>query len=121
MEKKLGERRMGTKFLQDRDGKKSKVFVYCLTFASGKCYVGVTGKTSRRLREHRVMAENGREYALNNAWRKYGDPVLTIWERRKASWSPERRAILGAKDKSRYWKVKMLKALALQEKSETNQ
>jgi hypothetical protein len=46
---------------------------------------------------------------------------LAIWERRKASWSPERRAILGAKDKSRYWKVKMLKALALQEKSETNQ
>lgn len=69
---------MGIKSLQDQGGEKSKVFVYCLTFTSGKCYVGVTGKPQHRLRQHQSRSDMGAEYALNNAWRKYGEPKMTI-------------------------------------------
>lgn len=56
-----------------------KGFLYTLTFANGKMYVGITTRPARRFREHKVASERG----INNsivyrAWRMHGDPVINI-------------------------------------------
>jgi predicted GIY-YIG superfamily endonuclease len=63
---------------QKQDGKKSVIFVYCLTFPDGKCYVGVSGKPKLRIRQHQQRSEVGTQPSLNDAWKKNGEPELSI-------------------------------------------
>jgi len=59
------------------DGKEQKNYVYLLTFASGKSYVGVSNNPKRRLMEHWSRSEAG-TYALSYALKKYGNPQMRI-------------------------------------------
>ena len=57
------------------------MIIYLLTFPSGKSYVGQTILAIEdRLQQHRRMAKSG-TFAVNAAWRKYGEPRVTILER----------------------------------------
>lgn len=48
--------------------------LYKLTFANGKCYIGITTETlKRRVQRHVYCARIGRQYALSAAIRKYGE------------------------------------------------
>lgn len=48
--------------------------LYKLTFANGKCYIGITTETlKRRVQRHVYYARIGRQYALSAAIRKYGE------------------------------------------------
>lgn len=56
-------------------------FLYKLDFLSGKSYIGITDKESmsRRLNCHRCEARHNRsDYAVHRAWRKYGEPLVTV-------------------------------------------
>jgi len=58
-------------------------FVYLLTFANGKVYVGMSktnarGLTTDRYRRHAYDANTGKDSPIYNAWRKHGAPVRTI-------------------------------------------
>lgn len=58
-------------------------FVYLLTFANGKIYVGMSksdknGSFTTRYRGHAQSAKNGKNLPIYNAWRKYGDPAQMI-------------------------------------------
>lgn len=55
-------------------------WLYKLEFSSGKIYVGVTKSTpQKRLALHRRDAALGRSTcAVHQAWRKYGEPTMTI-------------------------------------------
>lgn len=55
-----------------------KMYVYLLTFLSGKSYVGITSDTHRRIKEHRLNANRGTNVALSNAICKYGEPVMEV-------------------------------------------
>lgn len=71
-------------------GARLEVSVYLLTFPNGKSYVGITSDLKRRIRDHRKAAEAGKPYALSNAWRKHGEPSVSL--------------ISGAKDyETAYW------------------
>lgn len=53
--------------------------LYKLDFAGGKSYIGITTKTChRRFGNHKDAARRGVATPLYNAWRKYGDPTLTV-------------------------------------------
>jgi len=52
--------------------------IYCLTFKSGKKYIGMTSELMRRrLAVHR-MTLKWSQAAVYRAWRKYGDPEVSI-------------------------------------------
>ncbi len=58
-------------------------FVYILTFANGKVYVGMSrtdakGRSANRYRQHALAAKNGKRSPVYNAWRKHGAPVQSI-------------------------------------------
>ncbi len=53
--------------------------LYKLDFPSGKSYIGVTvGRLCNRIAGHRYTAANGKQQAVYNAWRKYGEPLVTL-------------------------------------------
>lgn len=53
--------------------------VYKLDFANGKSYIGITTKSlNERIKHHARDAANGSEYSVHKAWRKHGEPVLTV-------------------------------------------
>jgi len=55
--------------------------LYKLDFENGKSYIGITTKTAeQRFKGHRgaIYSKRSRCTALYDAWRKYGDPKLTI-------------------------------------------
>lgn len=53
---------------------------YCLTFANGKKYVGITTqRLPERMQKHAHNARNSkRAYPLYAAWRKHGEPTVSI-------------------------------------------
>lgn len=58
-------------------------FVYKLTFANGKNYVGMShtdkrGLFTTRYRCHARSAKTGRDLPIYRAWRKYGRPIQSI-------------------------------------------
>lgn len=58
-------------------------FVYLLTFANGKVYVGMSrtdakGGYTNRLKQHTSAARKGKQLPIYNAWRKHGAPVQSI-------------------------------------------
>lgn len=58
-------------------------FVYLLTFANGKVYVGMSqtdkkGLFTSRYNNHANAAKKGKDLLIYRAWRKYGPPVQTI-------------------------------------------
>lgn len=54
-------------------------YLYKLDFSSGKSYVGVTTKTiSERMSGHRCHANGGRQHIVSRAWRKHGEPTVTV-------------------------------------------
>lgn len=53
--------------------------LYKLDFANGKSYVGITTKSLKtRIKHHAADAANGSQYAVHKAWRKHGEPVMTV-------------------------------------------
>lgn len=53
--------------------------VYKLEFASGKSYIGITTKTAvERFAGHRDSVVKGSKNPVHCAWRKHGEPVLTV-------------------------------------------
>lgn len=54
--------------------------VYRLEFASGKSYIGITRQTIVKMRfwRHAADTRNGKQAAVNCAWRKYGEPSFTV-------------------------------------------
>lgn len=58
-------------------------FVYRLDFANGKTYVGITTKSLKhRFYHHKYSVERGdtRNRLVYNAWRKHGDPTISVIE-----------------------------------------
>lgn len=55
-------------------------FLYKLTFASGKSYFGITTKksVSNRVSDHRSATLSGCNFAVNRAWRKHGEPLVSV-------------------------------------------
>lgn len=58
-------------------------FVYLLTFANGKVYVGMSrtdkkGSFTGRYREHKRVAKTGKDMPVYRAWRAHGDPQMSI-------------------------------------------
>jgi hypothetical protein len=58
-------------------------FVYMLTFANGKVYVGMSrldakGRSTNRYRQHANAAKKGELNPIYHAWRKHGAPLQTI-------------------------------------------
>ena len=58
-------------------------FVYLLTFANGKIYVGMSrtnkqGLFTTRYRDHARAAKVGKDLPIYHAWSKYGAPVQSI-------------------------------------------
>lgn len=58
-------------------------FVYLLTFANGKIYIGMSktdakGFYTARYNNHVRAAKNGKSLPVYHAWRKYGAPVMSI-------------------------------------------
>lgn len=53
--------------------------LYKLTFTSGKSYIGQTVRNMNiRLAQHRTAANRGSSLAVHCAWRKYGEPSVSI-------------------------------------------
>lgn len=53
------------------------MFLYRLTFASGKVYIGQTGRTvEHRYKTHAKDAKRGSALPVHKAWRKYGAPAV---------------------------------------------
>lgn len=53
--------------------------LYKLDFEDGKSYVGITTKTiAHRFNAHACNARTGRRARLYAAWRKHGEPRLTV-------------------------------------------
>ena len=69
---------MTTPSLPPMAGERLEVSLYLLTFSNGKSYVGVTKRPNVRFRAHKKNAEMGKPFALSQAWRKHGEPVMTI-------------------------------------------
>jgi len=54
-------------------------FLYQLTFSNGKVYIGQTVRSMHiRLSQHRTAANRGNLLPVYCAWRKYGEPSVTI-------------------------------------------
>lgn len=61
-------------------------FIYLLTFANGKMYVGMSktdkrGEYTNRYRAHGHAAKTGKVLPIYNAWRKYGPPIQEVLSR----------------------------------------
>lgn len=69
---------MTTRSSRRKVGEMQGVSVYLLTFPNGKSYVGIASNPQRRYRQHELSAENGKRYAISNAWRKHGKPTMRI-------------------------------------------
>ena len=53
--------------------------LYKLVFASGKAYIGQTIRLmNTRIAQHRQSARNGSLLPVHCAWRKHGDPVVSV-------------------------------------------
>lgn len=53
--------------------------LYKLVFVSGKAYIGQTTRTmNTRLSAHRQAAKRGSQLPVHCAWRKHGEPVVTV-------------------------------------------
>lgn len=53
--------------------------LYKLDFASGKSYIGITEKTAaQRFKGHQTSFRLGATALVYRAWRKYGEPKLTV-------------------------------------------
>ena len=53
--------------------------LYQLSFSNGKNYIGQTvRKMTTRLNQHRTAAKRGSPLAVHCAWRKYGEPSVSI-------------------------------------------
>lgn len=53
--------------------------LYKLVFASGKAYIGQTIRTMNvRIAQHRQSARNGSLLPVHCAWRKHGEPVVSV-------------------------------------------
>lgn len=53
--------------------------LYKLVFASGKAYIGQTIRSmNTRIAQHRQSARNGSLLPVHCAWRKHGDPVVSM-------------------------------------------
>jgi hypothetical protein len=53
--------------------------LYKLTFPSGKCYIGITGKTAtERFKGHVAHCKRGRRYAVHEAILKYGEDSVVV-------------------------------------------
>lgn len=53
--------------------------LYLLKFSSGKCYIGQTQRGMKvRMQHHRNQAANGSHLAVHCAWRKYGEPDISV-------------------------------------------
>ena len=55
-------------------------YLYKLDFASGKSYVGITyqKRLELRIRTHRCCAASGDKLPVYRAWRKHGEPIVTV-------------------------------------------
>lgn len=56
-------------------------WIYCLKFPNGKSYIGLTKiSPAKRLAKHRYTAakEPRKTFTLYRAWRKYGEPEMTV-------------------------------------------
>lgn len=54
-------------------------YLYQLTFSNGKVYIGQTVRTMNvRMAQHRTSAKRGSNLPVHNAWRKYGEPSVSI-------------------------------------------
>ncbi|CAB5225422.1 grpIintron_endo, group I intron endonuclease [uncultured Caudovirales phage] len=54
-------------------------YLYQLTFLSGKIYIGQTVRSMNvRMAQHRTAAKRGSNLPVHNAWRKYGEPSVSI-------------------------------------------
>lgn len=77
--------------------------LYMLDFESGKSYIGISSKSAEvRLRSHLKAVNGGAATLLCRAWRKYGDPVLTVLAEVEDSelFEAEKRAIVAFKTKT---------------------
>lgn len=55
------------------------MILYKLTFSSGKSYIGQTVRALPiRIIAHRTCAKNGSQLAVHAAWRKYGEPEVSV-------------------------------------------
>ena len=53
--------------------------LYKMDFPNGKSYIGITVfDIRRRMREHRKLAELNKGFGVHRAWRKYGEPRVTV-------------------------------------------
>jgi hypothetical protein len=53
--------------------------LYKLVFASGKAYIGQTVRNmSIRITQHKRSVKSGSQLPVHCAWRKYGDPEITV-------------------------------------------
>ncbi len=54
-------------------------YLYQLTFSNGKVYIGQTVRTMNvRIAQHRTAAKRGSNLPVHNAWRKHGEPSVSI-------------------------------------------
>ena len=54
-------------------------YLYQLTFSNGKAYIGQTVRSMNvRMAQHRTAANRGSNLPVHNAWRKYGEPSVSI-------------------------------------------
>lgn len=54
-------------------------YLYQLTFSNGKAYIGQTVRNMNvRMAQHRTAANRGSNLPVHNAWRKYGEPSVSI-------------------------------------------
>ena len=80
---------------------KSEVVVgelYQLTFMDGKSYIGAcTCGAENRYKDHRKSANGGSTSPVHKAWRKFGQPTLTVLKRNvpvEKLWFAEKNAII---------------------------
>ena len=53
--------------------------LYKLVFASGKAYIGQTSRNmNKRMTQHRWTAKKGSQLPVHCAWRKYGEPEISV-------------------------------------------
>ena len=52
--------------------------LYKLDFSNGKSYIGISSNPGKRFSEHKRCAIEGRDNAVYRAWRKHGEPTLTL-------------------------------------------
>ena len=87
---------MTTESSRQPDGEPRKWFVYLLTFASGKSYVGVSRDMEGRMDWHWYRSESMTSLPISRAFIKYGEPkveILATCDSEKSAYKEEMRAI----------------------------